>query len=65
MRSNHPLYVLFAILTLFIIAAADVRGWSLTQTTEVKNVPRTVRDNPGSYRPHYHYYGGGGYMRGK
>jgi len=32
--------------------------------SEVKDVPRTVRNNPGSYRPHYTYFGSS-YRRGK
>ncbi|MBL8295173.1 MAG: hypothetical protein JNN08_25230 [Bryobacterales bacterium] len=35
-------------------------GW--TSVTELKNVPKSIRDNPGSYRSHYsylpRYYGG-------
>jgi hypothetical protein len=37
-----------------------VGGWA--DVTEVKNVPKSIRDNPGSYRSHYRflprYYGG-------
>ena len=61
---KHPFYLLFGLLVVAVATAADWRGWSLSSPTEVKNVPRTVRDNPGSYRPHYHYYGSG-YLRGK
>ena len=40
-------------------AVAEYRGWSFcTRVNEVKNVPKTVRDNPGAYRSHY-----GGYSR--
>jgi hypothetical protein len=32
----------------------------------VKNIPRSIRDNPGAYRPHYRpFFGTGTYMRGK
>ncbi len=31
---------------------------------DFKDVPRTVRNNPGSYRPHYTYFGSS-YRRGK
>ena len=31
---------------------ADVQGW-LGSTTTVRNVPRSVRDNPGAYRALY------------
>jgi hypothetical protein len=61
---RHPVYLVFGLLLIGGLAAAEWRGWSMSQTTEVKNVPRTVRDNPGSYRPHYLYYGSR-YSRGK
>ena len=44
------------------LATAEYRGWSLNSVNEVKNVPRSVRDNPGSYRSvysGYHHYTGG------
>jgi hypothetical protein len=61
---RHAFYLAFGLLLIATVAAADWRGWTLSRTSEVKNVPRTVRDNPGSYRPHYHYFGSG-YSRGK
>lgn len=61
---KHPHYLLYGLLVLATLGAAEWRGWGMTRPTEVKNVPRTVRDNPGSYRPHY-YYSGSGYRRGK
>jgi hypothetical protein len=37
-------------------------GWWLSPVERVKGVPKSVRDNPGSYRSHYstyrRYYGG-------
>jgi hypothetical protein len=56
------LYVAYGILVLGLVAAADYRGWSLDSTTELKNIPKSVRDNPGSYRSvysSYHHYTGG------
>ena len=44
------------LLLLGFTAMAQFRGMSLTRVNEVKNVPRTVRDNPGAYRSHYAYY---------
>lgn len=42
--------------------AADLRGWLGQRPAIVRDVPRTVRDNPGSYRAIYsgypHYFGG-------
>jgi hypothetical protein len=62
--TRHPFYLAFGLLLITTLAAAEWRGWSALRPTEVKNVPRTVRDNPGSYRPHYHYLGSR-YSRGK
>jgi hypothetical protein len=43
-------------------AMAQYQGWSLTRVNEVRNIPKTVRDNPGAYRSHYagyyRYFGG-------
>jgi hypothetical protein len=56
------LYALFGAAVLLALAAADFAGWSPSDATEVKGVPRSVRDNPGSYRSSYgggrHYAGG-------
>jgi hypothetical protein len=62
---QHPVYFLFGLLLIATLGLAEWRGWSLSRPTEVKNVPRSVRDNPGSYRPAYIYSGSGRYLRGK
>ncbi len=49
-------------IVLGMLGTAEYRGWSLTPVNEVKNVPKSVRDNPGSYRSvysGYHHYTGG------
>jgi hypothetical protein len=56
------LYVLYGMIVLGTLAMAEYRGWSLNSVDEVKNIPRSVRDNPGSYRSvynSYHHYTGG------
>ena len=56
------LYLLYALIVMGTLATAEYRGWSLNSVNEVKNVPRSVRDNPGSYRSvysSYHHYTGG------
>jgi hypothetical protein len=58
------LYLLFGIGLLTATAFVELRGWSPARVTEVRDVPRTVRENPGSYRPHYVFIGSGP-MRGK
>jgi hypothetical protein len=55
---RHPIYAAYAILILGLTGFAEYRGWSLLRVNEVKNIPKTVRDNPGAYRSHY-----GGYYR--
>jgi hypothetical protein len=45
-------------MVLAFVSFAQFQGWSLTRVNEVKNIPKTVRDNPGAYRSHY-----GGYYR--
>ena len=56
------LYLVYGLAVLGLMATAQFRGWSLASVNEVKNVPRSVRDNPGSYRSvygFYHHYTGG------
>jgi hypothetical protein len=56
------LFVLYSVIVLSTLAVAEYRGWSLDSVDEVKNVPKSVRDNPGSYRSvysSYHHYTGG------
>jgi hypothetical protein len=58
----RKLYIVYGILVVVLVGAAEFRGWSLDSTSEVKNVPKSVRDNPGSYRSvysSYHHYTGG------
>ena len=50
---SHPFYLAYGVLLLGLVGVAEYRGVSLNSVNEVKNVPRTVRDNPGAYRSHY------------
>jgi hypothetical protein len=61
---NKITYLIFGLLVLAVAAGAEWRGWGPSAVTEVKDVPRTVRNNPGSYRPHYTYIGSS-FRRGK
>ena len=56
-------YTLFGVLMLAGAGWLDYRGWGFGNVNQVKNVPKSVRDNPGAYRSHYGYYGR--YMGGK
>ena len=56
------LFVVYGVAVLVALAWAEYRGWSLNRIDQVSNVPRSVRDNPGSYRSvysSYHHYTGG------
>ena len=58
----RTLFLMYGIAVLAAVGLAQYRGWSLNRVNEVPNVPRSVRDNPGSYRSvygFYHHYTGG------
>ena len=42
-------YALFGLLMISLAGFADYRGWSLVRPTELHNLPKSIRDNPGSY----------------
>jgi hypothetical protein len=48
--------LIFGLLVLSGVTLAEYRGWSLGGVDQVKNVPKTVRDNPGAYRAVYGFY---------
>ncbi len=56
------LYLLFGLALMAGAGYADYRGLSLMRPTEIRNVPRSIRDNPGTYRSLYRgssrYFGG-------
>ncbi len=60
---KHPLYLAYGLALLGLTGLAEYRGWSLLRVNEVKDVPKSVRDNPGAYRSHYGYIPG--FFRGK
>ena len=57
------LYTIWAVAVLGLLGYAQYVGWSFTTVTEAKTNPRSVRNNPGSYRPSY--YSPGPVLRGK
>ena len=62
---RHPLYLVYGVIVIALAAAAELRGWTARRPDEARvDAPRTIRDNPGAYRPIYRG-GGGRYMRGK
>ncbi len=46
----------YGILILGLFTYADYRGWSLTRYNEIKDVPKSIRNNPGAYRSMYQRY---------
>ena len=58
----RTLFLIYGMAVLATVGLAQYRGWSLNRVDEVRNVPQSVRDNPGSYRSvygSYHHYTGG------
>jgi hypothetical protein len=58
----NSLYLAYGFLVLGLVGMAEYRGWSMDTMNQVKNVPRSIRDNPGAYRSvysGYHHYTGG------
>ena len=56
------LYLAYGLAVVGLLAVGEFRGWSFASVNEFKNVPNSVRDNPGSYRSvyaGYHHYVGG------
>jgi hypothetical protein len=53
---RYPGYLIYSLLLLTGVTWAEFRGWTLTGVNQVKDVPKTVRDNPGAYRSHYGFY---------
>ena len=64
MHMTRMLYLMVGMIVIAGTGVAEWRGMGTTSVSEVKDVPRTVRNNPGSYRPHYTYFGSS-YRRGK
>ncbi|MBI4861807.1 MAG: hypothetical protein HY815_16345 [Candidatus Riflebacteria bacterium] len=60
--TTNKLYAAFGALILLVFFYVQYTGWSFQSVDETKGVPRTVRQNPGVYRSHYHHYV---YMGGK
>jgi hypothetical protein len=58
----RKLYLAYGVLVLGATGFAQYNGWSLDKISQLKSVPKSVRDNPGSYRSvygFYHHYTGG------
>jgi hypothetical protein len=55
-------YLFYGLAVLGLTGMGQYSGWTFRRYSEVRDVPRSVRDNPGAYRPIYsgysRYYGG-------
>ncbi len=49
-------YLIYSMMMLTTATWAEYKGWTFSSVNQVKNVPKTVRDNPGAYRSHYAFY---------
>jgi hypothetical protein len=62
MTTMSKVYLVYGLIVIGIMGTAQYRGWRLTSVTTGRTVPKSVRDNPGSYRPVYGgfwHFGGG------
>jgi hypothetical protein len=48
--------MMYGLAVLGLFATSEYRGWSMMSVNQLKNVPKSIRDNPGAYRSHYAYY---------
>ena len=55
---RHPLYLIYGLVVLGFMGAAQFLGWSIGPLSQARSAPRSIRDNPGAYRSSY-----GGYSR--
>ncbi len=53
---RHPLFVLYGVALAGLAGMAEYRGWTASRVNEVRNVPKSIRDNPGAYRSIYTGY---------
>ena len=49
-------FIVYGSLVLAALGWANYRGMSFTSYDEVRNVPKSIRDNPGAYRTVYQRY---------
>jgi hypothetical protein len=60
--TKHPIFTAYGLMLIGVAAVADYSGFGLGSVSQTRTDPRSVRDNPGAYRPiytGYHRYSGG------
>ena len=53
---RHPLFLTYGLAIVSLAGLAEYQGWSVSNNREVRNVPKSIRDNPGAYRSIYTGY---------
>jgi hypothetical protein len=53
------LFTLYGLLISGWVGWSQYRGWSLDRVSEIREVPKSIRDNPGAWRSHYRSSGSG------
>jgi hypothetical protein len=46
-------FLVYGGVVLALLGFTNYRGWSTTSYDELRNVPKSIRDNPGAYRTVY------------
>jgi hypothetical protein len=52
MRRN-PFYTAYGALLLLMLGTVQYTGFSLGSLDQARQLPKTIRENPGVYRPNY------------
>jgi len=55
MMTKHPKLLAFGLLLTAGITGLQWYGMGSVRPNELRDVPRTIRDNPGAWRSHYGY----------
>ena len=50
---RHPLFMLYGLALIGFAGYANFSGLTFSKPTEVRGVPKSIRDNPGSSRSSY------------
>jgi hypothetical protein len=50
---RHPIYMIYGLAVIGFMGMAQFRGLTLSQLNQARTIPRTIRDNPGAFRPMY------------
>lgn len=53
--TKQLLYIIYGLALATSAGVYNYRGMSMASMNELKNVPKSIRDNPGAYRSHYGY----------